>query len=143
MEQRKITAEAIVAYTDCPRKAFLLMCSAHQGMPHEYAQILELQAENNLRQYLNNFTQKHPHSRLYERNRLESGDDFLLDATLSVDDLEAPCAVLSKMQGESSFGNFYYEPTICVGSYSITKRQRLEAIFVCTVLKQIMTSSPE
>ncbi len=143
MEQRKITAEAIVAYTDCPTKAFLLMCSAHQGVPHEYAQILELQAENNLRQYLHSFIQKHPEAQDHEKTRLENGDNFLLNATLAIDDLEVFCAVLSKVQGESCLGNFYYEPTICVGSYRITKRQRLEAIFACTVLEQIQAFSPE
>lgn len=51
--------------------------------------------------------------------------------------------MLTKVQGESGLGNFYYEPTICVGGYSITKRHRLEVIFVCYILEQIQALSPE
>ena len=34
--QPTITSEVVVAYAQCPRKAYLLLFSPEQGQPHEY-----------------------------------------------------------------------------------------------------------
>ena len=36
-----ITSEVVVAYSQCPRKAYLLLFSPDKGKPHEYVHILE------------------------------------------------------------------------------------------------------
>ena len=38
-----ITTDIVVAYSQCPRKAYLLLFSPDKGEPHEYVQILEQQ----------------------------------------------------------------------------------------------------
>ena len=55
-----ITSEIVVAYSQCPRKAFLLLCTDEQGLPHEYMRMLEQQKilnQLNYRQALNAHTQ--------------------------------------------------------------------------------------
>ena len=42
-----ITAEVVAAYAQCPRKAFLLLCTTRQGTPHAYAAMLERQEQRN------------------------------------------------------------------------------------------------
>jgi hypothetical protein len=39
--QPLITSEVVVAYSQCPRKAYLLLFSLDISEPHEYVQILE------------------------------------------------------------------------------------------------------
>ena len=47
-----ITSEIVVAYSLCPRKAFLLLCTDEQGMLHEYIRLLEQQKSLNQTNYL-------------------------------------------------------------------------------------------
>jgi hypothetical protein len=41
--QPAITSEVVVAYAQCPRKAYLLLFSPDRGEPHEYVRMLEQQ----------------------------------------------------------------------------------------------------
>src|SRR5215471_3682925 len=41
-----ITSEVIVAYAQCPRKAYLLLFNPDRGEPHEYVRIREQQQQN-------------------------------------------------------------------------------------------------
>ena len=36
-----ITSEIVAAYSQCPRKAYLLLVTSNQGIPNEYVQILQ------------------------------------------------------------------------------------------------------
>src|SRR5262245_58011971 len=54
-----ITAEIVVAYAQCPRKAYLLLFSPDRGEPHEYVQILEQQRCEHQKRYLDRLQQKH------------------------------------------------------------------------------------
>ena len=42
-----ITSDVVVAYAQCPRKAYLLLYSPEQGEPHAYVRILEQQRREN------------------------------------------------------------------------------------------------
>ena len=54
-----ITSEVVVAYSQCPRKAYLLMFSPDQGEPHEYVQILEQERRENQAQHADRLKQKY------------------------------------------------------------------------------------
>src|SRR6266446_10943856 len=54
-----ITPDIVVAYAQCPRKAYLLLFSPDKGEPHEYIQILEQQRQANQERYLNRLQQTH------------------------------------------------------------------------------------
>jgi hypothetical protein len=47
-----ITTDIVVAYAQCPRKAYLLLFSPDKGEPHEYVQILEQQRCTNQEKYI-------------------------------------------------------------------------------------------
>ena len=54
-----ITPEIVVAYSQCPRKAYLLLFSPDKGEPHEYVQILEQQRCANQERYIDDLQQVH------------------------------------------------------------------------------------
>ena len=58
--QPTITSEVVVAYAQCPRKAYLLLFSPDKGEPHEYIQILEQQRYANQERYIDYL--KHTHA---------------------------------------------------------------------------------
>src|SRR6266536_1992286 len=63
-----ITSEIVVAYTQCPRKAYLLLVSPDQGEPHEYVRILEQQQRENHARYLDCLQHKHTDVQPYPYN---------------------------------------------------------------------------
>ncbi|MEO0538611.1 MAG: TM0106 family RecB-like putative nuclease [Cyanobacteria bacterium P01_A01_bin.123] len=136
-----ITSEIFVAYSQCPRKAFLLMFSEDKGEPHNYPLILEERRENNRSQYLEKFLEYHPEARAYDTKGFKK-HEFLVDATLRSEQLEAYCAVLTKVDTSSTNRRIRYEPTIVTGTCSITSEQKVELLFVGLVLGQIQKQVP-
>ena len=136
-----ITSEVVVAYSHCPRKAFLLLFSDDKKKTHEYIRILENQANINRAKYLNALKQDNIDVSPYDSNNNNSSG-FLVKATLKVQNLEAYCDVLTKDQSSSSFSKPNYEPTIVVGTHSITKEQKIELAFVGHVLRHVQNKRP-
>jgi len=54
-----ITSDVVVAYSQCPRKAYLLLFSPDKGEPHEYIQILEQPRRETQERCLNRLQQTH------------------------------------------------------------------------------------
>ncbi len=128
MSNSTITSDIIVAYSQCPRKAFLLLCTEEQGMPHEYMQILEQQKQRNQINYLQALTASEqaalevPSPLVHD---LHNEGDLVFKATLKAGNLEAYCDVLTRVKSHSSGGEAGYEPTLVVGTSSISKEQEL------------------
>src|SRR5947207_15816453 len=119
-----ITPEIVVAYSQCPRKAFLLLCTDEQGTPHEYTRILEQQKRLNQVNYLQALTTlKQSSLDVQPRvvNALTNEGDLVIKATLKAEGLEAYCDVLTQVEKSSSSEDPSYEPTIVIGTYSISK----------------------
>src|SRR5215813_6788528 len=107
-----ITADIVVAYSQCPRKAYLLLFSPDTGEPHEYVQILEQQRQANQERYLNRLQQIHADVQPYSIENLRKESKILINAHLQMDELAADCGVLTRVEGKSTFGKHSYEPTI-------------------------------
>lgn len=137
-----ITSEIIVAYTQCPRKAYLLLFNPDKGEPHEYVRILEQQRYENQERYLDLLKQKHADVQPYTMENLRSGGEVLINARFKADGFEAACGVLTKVEERSTFGKYNYEPTIFVGTHSISKEQKLEPFFVGHVLERLQHKPP-
>ena len=140
-----ITSEIVVAYSQCPRKAFLLLRTDEQGMPHEYMRMLEQQKilnQINYIQALNAHTQTSLEEQSQSVTDLTHEDTILIKATLKTEGLEAYCAVLTQVESSSSLGDSSYEPTIVVGTYSISKEQELELVYTGFVLGQMQQKLP-
>jgi len=139
---KTITSEIVVAYAQCPRKAYLLLYTNEQGSPHEYVRILGQRKVANQNAYLDTFRQKHPNVQPYSIDALKGGSDFLINATLQAGMFEAACGILTKVESPSSLGEYSYEPTIFVGTHRVNKDQKLALFFVSHVLGQIQSTPP-
>jgi predicted RecB family nuclease len=139
---KAITAEVVIAYSQCPRKAFLLLHSEGQGVSHEYVRLLEEQAHRNRIKYLNLIRQEHPGVSAGEAAELSRGEEMLIEVPLKFHDLEVDCDVLTKVRRSSSLGSHSYEPTIIVGTHQVTKEQKLALLFAGYVLGQLQNKLP-
>ena len=139
---KAITNEILVSYSQCPRKAYLLLCTNQGGIPNEYISIVQQRKEALQRNYINAFKQKNPDVQPYSLDNLKSGINYLADVTLATECLEAECGLLTKINESSSRSNYSYEPTIFVGTYSIAKEHKLELLFVGHVLNKIQNKLP-
>src|SRR5215470_12131472 len=137
-----ITSEIVVAYSQCPRKAYLLLFSPDKGEPHAYVQILEQQRCTNQEKYIDHLQHTHTDVHPYTVENLRKVSNWLINAHLQVDGFAADCGVLTRVEGTSTFGKHSYEPTIFVGTHNISKEQQLELSFVGYVLERLQHTSP-
>jgi len=137
-----ITSDVVVAYAQCPRKAYLLLHSPEQGEPHAYARILEQQRRENHARYLDRLKQKHADVQPYTAAALCHGSAVLLNACLQADGLAAECDALMRVEGQTTRGQYRYEPTLCVGTHSISKEQKLALAFTGYGLGRLQHTPP-
>jgi predicted RecB family nuclease len=137
-----ITSEVVVAYAQCPRKASFLLFGQDKGAPHEYVQILAQQQQENHARYLDHLRQQHTSIQPYSLEHLRDGSAVLINARLQGDGLEAECGILTRGERQSTSGTPYYEPTICVGTYSISEDQKRALVFAGYGLAQVQRQSP-
>ena len=137
-----ITSEIVVSYPQCPRKAYLQLCTNEQGTVHEYVRILQEQKGANQKAYIQNLKQRESDVQPYNVESLSNKHAFLVDATLKADSLEAECGVLTRVKGSSALGRYSYEPTTFAGTHRISKEQKLELFHVAHVLGQVQAKHP-
>src|SRR5215510_2273163 len=137
-----ITPEVVVAYAPCPRKAYLLLYSPEQGDPHAYMRIVEQQRRENQAQYLDRLQHTHPEVHPYTVEHLRNRSAVLRHAYLQADGLAARCDVLTRVEEPSPGGQPWYEPTMCVGTYSISATQKLALAFTGYVLERLQHTRP-
>jgi hypothetical protein len=92
-----------VAYSQCPRKAFLLLFAEDKGASNEYIQILEQRKNKNRAKYIDSL-RKSFQIEAYSQNALYMENDYLFEVNLVNDSLLASCDLLKKVEGESNFG---------------------------------------
>ena len=87
------------------------------------------------------FLKSHPEAKGYEAKTFKKYE-YLIDAKLRSDQLEAYCAVLTQVDTNAPNPRISYEPTIVVSTYSITPEQKTELLFIGLVLGRIQKESP-
>ena len=137
-----ITPAIVVAHTQCPRKAFLLLCAEDRGTPHDYERILERQQHQVRTDYLNSLDQMGTELTSSAETLPPAGQGLLVAATLKAKDLEAYCDVLTPVLRGGSARRQMYEPTLVVGSHTITQEHRLALAFIGYVLGQLQPAAP-
>lgn len=140
--KRTITSEILVSYSQCHRKAYLLLCTNQRGTPNEYMSILQQQKQALQRDHIKELKQKNPDVQSYSTDNLKNGSSFLINAELKADGFQAECGILTKVAGSSAFGRYSYEPILFIGTHKIDKYQRLALFFVGYVLGQIQSKQP-
>ena len=137
-----ITSEIVVAYSHCPRKAFLLLFTEEEGRSHEHLQLLEQEKVSNREKHINLLKQKVFGLKSSYIGSTEQDSNFLINTTLQSNVLEVHCDVLTKVAGTSSLGAYTYEPTIFTGLYRPGKEQELELFFIGHVLEKVQGKLP-
>src|SRR6267378_621571 len=120
-----ITPEIVVAYSQCPRKAYNLLFTDKQGIPHEYMAILEEEASKNRESHVKKIMGKHADVAPYSPEGMHKGTPIMLEATLVSEDLQAYVDVLTRMEETSSPRRHHYIPTLIVGTHKISQEQKL------------------
>ncbi|MEP1080096.1 IS66 family transposase [Leptolyngbya sp. PL-A3] len=131
-----ITSEVLQSYSLCPRKAYLLMYGKDKGTLHEYEQILRKHQLENQSKNLELLKQKHTDVYSYSISNLKEGYEFLIDANLVADNLQAYCSMLTRTNELS------YEPTIFIGTHTINNTDKLSLIFAGYILTKIQGKLP-
>ena len=137
-----ITSDVVVAYAQCPRKAYLLLFRPEQGVPHEYARLLEQQRHEHQAHYLDHLQHTHTDVQPYTVENLANGSPVLLKACLQAHGLGAMCDVLTRVKEPSPEGQHRYEPTLCVGTHRISPEQKLALAFTGYVLGRLQHTPP-
>ncbi len=140
---RTINSETLIAYSQCHRKAFLLLCAEEKGTPSEYIELLRQKKNENRDKYITALRQDASKSDSYYSNDLNSGNSFLFDLKIKADGLEVNCDLLARVETTSSLGRYSYEPTIFADTHSINKEQKIELLYAGYVLEKIQNRSPE
>ncbi len=144
MELNKIiNSEVLIAYFQCPRKAFLLLCTQEKGINQEYLQIIQQNKNLNQKKYIKSFKEKNNDVQLATVDHLKQGFKYITNATLCFDNLETYCGVLRKVEISSSLGEFSYEPMIFTGTFSVEREHRLELLFIGYILEKIQNRKPK
>ena len=86
--QKTITTEVVIAYSLCPRKAFLLLCST-EGKTQEHSHVLQMKKEATQKNYIKRLEQQVPDVQPYSMDNFKSGKTFLVNATINAENLEA------------------------------------------------------
>lgn len=120
-----ITSEVVVAYTQCKLKGYLLLCSNKNGTQHEYISILEEERNKNKENYLSKIKINKSEAKLYSHEEIKKGVSTLLDAKFTFGDLEAYADILTKVKQSPSKIGHVYIPTIVVGTYKVSKDQKI------------------
>ena len=82
---RPITSQSVVAYAQCPRKAFFLMRGEPIGCQHEYEQVLAERAAANRSSYVAGLTNNE-----LESSPKDTGSEFGIARIVCVGDLLRP-----------------------------------------------------
>jgi len=140
--EKLITTEVAVAYTNCPRKAFLLLDAVSPPAPHDYDVICRSRGEAHRERYLAQARRDGNETVTYDQDRLADGHGFLSGVNLRASNLSASCDLLVKIDQPSSPGKHSYYPELIAGTYSITDDQKFALSFVGHVLGLIQGNLP-
>jgi predicted RecB family nuclease len=137
-----ITSEVAVAYTHCPRKAFLLLQTASPPPPHEYESLCRARGKSHRERYLARLRRDGHEVVGYDRDGLGAGHRYLVGVDLRAGDLSASCDVVVRIDHDPSPEGHFYCPQVVAGTYSITEDQRFALAFAGHALGLIRGRPP-
>ena len=137
-----ITSDLVIAYSQCRRKAFLLLGGQMKGAQHKYQCILEERAVANRSRYISTLPNGQVDSRLRKNRGVRFSRKDSSSCTISADDLVATCDALLKPTRESARSHTRLEPCVVVGTHSVTDGQKLRLAFAGYVVGQTTRHRP-
>src|ERR1019366_4457097 len=140
MHTKIMRAEAVCAYSHCPRKAFLLHCTEDRCTPNDYAGVLDNRASANRASYMANLQRTNTSTCSYNHRAFSSSIEVFTEANLEAANVAAYCDAL-RIVGQRG-DPVAYEPTIVVGTYRPEKEQMLNLSVAGHVLEQLHGKFP-
>jgi predicted RecB family nuclease len=138
MNVQKITSELVVAYWQCPRKAFLMLNESQQAVPHEIYSLLDNHRYRDQQWYFKQLQDKFGDIYFADQISVSEGQPVLLSPELQHEDLDARIDILLKDNGGQQKNNkVVYVPILVSGHYSITQDQKIILAFVSHILSRI------
>jgi predicted RecB family nuclease len=131
-----ITDEIFIAYSLCPRKAFLLTYTEERGQLHELQQIIEQKRLVNQCKHFETIEVNNPTTFSYSAKNFGREPERIINARLISNELQADCDILTKTNGKT------YEPTIITGTYHVNDTDKLRLMFIGQVLAKVQGSPP-
>lgn len=139
--KQTITSNLVEAYSQCPRKAFLMMTGVANPGAHEHVRITDEQAAVNRQAYRARIGLKED-SPPGEVGDLKVGLKVIADAELTTEGLNARCDVLTKVHESSRLGRFSYEPLKVIGTCRASRPDTLGLAFQGLVLGEVQGRQP-
>jgi len=137
-----ITTESVTAYALCLRRAFFVLRSEPEGLPHEYERVLDERAAGRRSQYLDDL----PDNELpaFQRSNTESPLAGRFDPTrmVAAEDLVAACDALVKKAPEGGKAHAHYEPHLVVGTHMVSREHKLALAYAGYVVGQVKRYLP-
>src|SRR5262249_42953188 len=137
---KSITTEIAGAYTDCPRKTFLLLNAASPPPPHEYESLCRVRGAAHRERYVAQLRRDGHELVRCDREGFGAGHRYLVGVELQASDLAASCDTLVTIDPDSSSEGHSYKPQLFAGTYSVTDDHRFALSFVGHVLGLIQGS---
>ena len=126
---RPITSQSVVAYSQCPRKAFLLLHGEPKGGPqHEYEQVLAEPAATRS-SYIADLS-----SNELDTSPKGTGSESAIASVEFGGDLVATCDALTRRSPDDGRTHACLEPHLAVGTRRVSKEQKLALAFAGYVL---------
>ena len=133
-----INPRHISAYFQCHRKAYLLLNSVEQYEQVEYELLVQKAREKAIETYC----EKYEEVQFYKEGILREGIAAIYDTNIDIQDFNFDGKLLIKKEGKSSFGKFYYEPAIFIGTNKISTENRMELSFLGFLLEKLQNTFP-
>ncbi len=134
-----ISSKHIVAYSQCPRKAFLMLNSFETFDMTEYENLLlkfQKQAFETYHTKLTNIED-------YKEGILKKGFEVIKDCNINLEDFNFQSKLIIKNEGKSSLGKFFYEPIVFIGTNQVALENRLELAYLGFLLEKIQKKFPD
>lgn len=127
-----ISPQHITAYFQCSRKAYLMLNTVNDYELTDYETIIFKAKEKSAKTYFQKSDAQN-----YEIDIFNKGISIVCGAKIRIDGFDFDCNILYRKEGNSKFGNYYYEPGIFIGTNKISKENRMELAFLSFVLEKI------
>lgn len=133
-----IDSKHIIAFSQCPQKAYLLLNSSNSIENSEYENLLVTFQQKAIASFLQNF----PNAQSYQNGILKKGFEAIRNVEISFDAFHFSSPLLVKKEGKSALGKFHYEPTVFIGTNKITKENKIELAFFGYLLEKTQNKFP-
>ena len=136
LRQKKITGEIVAAYSQCQRKAFLLLCTDKREEIHEYMRIIRERKEANQNKYIRTLQEAGYSFQTGSISDSNFDSDYFANSTITCGHLKATYDLLKKIENNMPSEKDFYEPIIFVGTHNIEKEDKLKLYFAAHVLEK-------